>query len=168
MKTISKNVKRPLSLNSSTSTDISDDLVTHVPQQESKPKVRSKKIRKQDPGLTVRERLEDQLGPVKGKLLSEADSYVLSYVQLESFIDRAKGHPNIAELSLEFTADTQALIKMLEDNYPLLSNRSIKNRFTRIIRKLATKNSNESVEMVSDTSEEEFMSMDASERNQLT
>ncbi len=55
---------------------------------------------------------------------------------MKNFIDKASGSNHPTLIAKDFTNDIQSIIKMMTDTYPLLTERAIKNRFTRIINKL--------------------------------
>lgn len=144
--------KRPLS---TTTSSIDDSSITNSSTSDVnktvkiKHRIQVKKPKSDNTGLNNSDKMEDLLSPLKTKLSGEENPYVLNYAQFKGFIERTKGNPNIKDLSLEYTDDTQSLITMLRENYLNLTDRNIKNRFTRIINKLST---NFSKEIISDTS----------------
>lgn len=142
----SKPQKRPLSATNSSNDDGSilnlnvsniknSDKVSH--------RIRLKKPKSDKTNKNTTDRLEEQLLPLKPLLISEDNPYVLNYTQFKSFIERSVGNPDIKDLSTEYTTDNQALITMLRQNYLNLTERNIKNRFTRIINKLSNPPSKE-------------------------
>ena len=64
------------------------------------------------------------------------DIYIIKFEQYKELLTKAKGNPDIVQLAQSYTTDLTSLIKMLRETYPSLSNRSIKNRISRVINKL--------------------------------
>lgn len=62
--------------------------------------------------------------------------YPLNLDQFKNFLQQTYGHPKTIELAKNFTEDIPALIKMLQNTYIHFNERSIKNRITRIIKRL--------------------------------
>lgn len=62
--------------------------------------------------------------------------YPLNLEQFKNFLQQTYGHPKTMELAKNFTEDIPALIKMLQNTYIHFNERSIKNRITRIIKRL--------------------------------
>lgn len=75
------------------------------------------------------------LKPVK-HFFKYPDIYIIKFEQYKELLTKAKGNPDIVQLAQSYTNDLTSLIKMLRETYPSLSNRSIKNRISRIINKL--------------------------------
>lgn len=144
-----KTTKRALSLSSS-----NKDEVPVENDQEFTVKTKRKKPKKCS-STENSNTLDFQLAPIKDTLSNSDTAPILSYIELKSFLDRATGNPNIKDLSLEFTSDTDALIFLLKENYSKLTDRKMKNRFTRIINKLTVTNRKEVDDYPSGTSDED-------------
>lgn len=56
------------------------------------------------------------------------------------FLENSFGAPDPSKIAKDYSPDTPAIIKMMTEIYPYLTERSIKNRFTRIIKKLKGNN----------------------------
>lgn len=78
--------------------------------------------------------ISEQLAPVKEKL--EETSKVLNYEQLKDFLEDTYGTSKALQISLNYTKETDKLIALLRDIYPLLVDRGMKSRFTRIMKRL--------------------------------
>lgn len=132
-----KQTKRPLSV-STTNTDDNSDINCSLPSsvQIIDSKTRAKKSKPDKPEKTSFN-IEGAILPLQPILSDVSNPYVLNYEQLKSFLERSKGNPDVFNLSLEYTNDTQGLISMLRLNYPHLKERNLKNRFTRLINKLS-------------------------------
>lgn len=82
------------------------------------------------------DKLENQLAPLKETLSQTSNKYVLNWLQLKSLFEKTKNCINIEETVLEFTPHIKRLLLMLEETYPLLTDKSIKRRFTNLKKKL--------------------------------
>lgn len=137
--TLYPTTKRP-ALNSHSS---EENLEQNTPNK--KLGAKPKKQRSLSPKTDINEQMEE----IKIELDKNSDKYALNYDQLQDFIENAQGHKDIAALANEYTTDTDQLIKTLDKLYKILQNSKIKNRFTRIIKKLQinqNKNDNPSME----------------------
>lgn len=76
--------------------------------------------------------LDEQLSPVKNMLEKNPKHYILNFEQLTDFLENVHGSPDALSISKNYTNDTDELLNMLEGIYPLLNHRSIKNRITRL------------------------------------
>lgn len=74
--------------------------------------------------------------PLEKNFIENEDSYPISFVNFQLFVDMCKGAPILQDIVAEFSADPLTVIQMLQDDYPLLTDRSMKIRFTKIITKL--------------------------------
>ncbi len=83
---------------------------------------------------STKKSIVEQLAPVKERI--EGSNNVLTYDQLKDFLENTYGVSNPLQISLSYTKETGKLIEMLKEIYPLLSDRGIKSRFTRIMKKL--------------------------------
>lgn len=83
------------------------------------------------------DQLEQLILPLKEILSTESKTYSLDYIQFKSFLEKTKGSSDINEIAREYTDNNDDIISILRNTYPLLKERSIKNRFTRLIKKLS-------------------------------
>ena len=81
---------------------------------------------------TVSERLEC----VKSLFDNDNNHYVLNFIQFCDFMTNVSGNSDPLSVSKDYTDDIRGLLNMLYDLYPTLDNRSMKNRFTRIQKRL--------------------------------
>lgn len=65
-------------------------------------------------------------------------NYPISPANFSILIDMVNGNKSPMDTVLQFTADVDGIIKMLDDNYSLLTKRSIKIRFTKLKKRLLT------------------------------
>ncbi|XP_053988267.1 uncharacterized protein LOC128881344 isoform X1 [Hylaeus volcanicus] len=101
------------------------------------PKFKSPKKKKENRGnstTTSGKSVEDMLQSIKHIL--ETPGKMLNFNQFKSFIEKATGSPNTKEIASEYTEDAEVLATFMKELYPHLTERCIKNRFTRITRKL--------------------------------
>lgn len=80
--------------------------------------------------------IEDMLEPLREILKVHNNKYILDFKNLKEFIKCTKGIPRttILEMSLKFTTKTKLLHMMLHDLYQELTAKSIKQRFTIIMK----------------------------------
>lgn len=108
----------------------SQEFKSPKPEQENKSK--KKKVPRIQPKITI----DELLSPIKDKL--EESDMLLNYVQFKSLLENLHGAKNPIEIATQYTSDIQALVTLFKDElYPLLENRSMKHRFTRIVNKLS-------------------------------
>lgn len=84
----------------------------------------------------VNKSIEDLLLPTKTYIDSNQDKLPLSYTQFKSFLENSFGAPDPIPIMKDYSTDFNATIGMLKETYKLLNERSIKGRFTRVIKKL--------------------------------
>ncbi|KAK2579957.1 hypothetical protein KPH14_007637 [Odynerus spinipes] len=151
---LTSNQKRPLSSASSSAYTpsitrnnkidwclTSDDSSYEMNSKETKTKLYKKKkpkIESCDSNNTEQESTDNLLLLVKDHLNEHSDEQYLTYLQLRSFLEKSKGCADITEVNREFAEDTNKIISTLRYTYSLLTERSTKNRFTRLILKLST------------------------------
>ena len=73
---------------------------------------------------------------VKHFFVKNPDIYIIKFEQYKDLLTKAKGNPDIVQLDQFYTNDLTSLIKILRETYPSLSNRSTKNKISRIIKTL--------------------------------
>lgn len=84
--------------------------------------------------VTTGKNLEEMFQPIKVTL--QQPNKLLNYEQFQSLQEKAHGSPNTQEIASEYTDNTISLISYMKELYPLLNDRYMKNRFTRISKKL--------------------------------
>lgn len=119
-----------------TASESTSSLASPLPTTTKSRKV--KKIKTIVPNKTVPVPIENMLEPLKEILNAHGDKYILNYENLKEFIKSTKGIPRnkILETSLRFTPETKLLHMMLYDLYNELTAKTIKQRFTIIMRYL--------------------------------
>ena len=101
-----------------------------TPSNKESIKPKNKKT-KSDTIITYDEMLE----PVK-KIMEESKQ-ILNFTELKDLLENLHGSKNPIEIALRYTPDIYSLISLLEYLYPYLNNRTIKRRFTVIIKRLS-------------------------------
>lgn len=91
-----------------------------------------KTSRKHKKAKTNSDLMDSQLSPIKPILTGKDNPYILDYLQLKCLLDSFQNSPNIIPVTLEYTSNTQEIIRLLKDTYPLLNDRSIKIKFTKL------------------------------------
>lgn len=94
-----------------------------------------KKLKKSDSTESLTS-IDEHLSPIKPLLDKNPDSYILDYDQLLSFLENVYGSSDPISVAKQYTDDINELLIMLENIYPLLEHRSIKNRITRMQKKI--------------------------------
>lgn len=122
-------VKRPVIVSASSDENINQEKEIYPPVQKQK-KQRSISPKGDNPIL---KELQDEITRNQTK-------YVLTYPQLIDFLENSTGHKDVVSLSEEYTTNTVELITMLQNIHSLTNDRSIKNRLTRLIKKLQKPN----------------------------
>ncbi|KAJ3648337.1 hypothetical protein Zmor_010456 [Zophobas morio] len=69
-------------------------------------------------------------------LLNNTEQYPLNFDQVVGFLDKASGVNDILSLLREYTNDIQGVMNLLYDVYPIVNNKSMKNRCRKILRKI--------------------------------
>lgn len=78
---------------------------------------------------------EEITSHIRNEINSKQSQYILTFEQLQNFIDNAAGNIDPLTISKDYTLETAKLIDMMEKLYPLL-HKQLKNKFTRIINRL--------------------------------
>ena len=71
-----------------------------------------------------------KLEPAKSLILSNREKYPLNFDEICLFLLETHGQPDIKNIIIKFTNDS--LKSMLDDEYDLLTDRSMKSRITRL------------------------------------
>lgn len=154
-------IKRPLSGTNSTDatsqklttkgeTPIADNNINLKKTSSSLPN--NKKKLKASISLTNPPDISAMLEPIRSTLEASPDQYIYDYDTLREFYEEAANNPNVFELAKIYTKDISQFTKVLRKLHPLFVHRSIKNRTSRIIKKLETHlNWTETMESDTDT-----------------
>lgn len=123
-------------------TDESDDDKTKTEQQyidsngnKNHLKIK-KKVKRSKSNDKLAKTIDELLAPAKQEIENNPNSYLINYTQFKSFLENAFGSANPGEIAIEYTDNINDLVTMMRNIYPFLVERSIKNRFSRIINKL--------------------------------
>lgn len=95
-------------------------------------KKRAKK-QKKSPPLDLQ---PTELDVIKNTL--ESSDYPMSINEFINFLEDSYGKENVLQISLGYTENIDSLIKMFKDIIPNIISRNVKNRITRIIKKLSS------------------------------
>lgn len=129
--------KRPISLASSERTD--QNISDNIPKLDF-PKINeNRKIihtSKKPKTETQKPTISDMLLPVKQVLETDPSLIPLSYIQLQSFFENTLGVKDVLAIAFNYTDDIEGLANALQKLYPYYTDKSIKNRSSRIVKKL--------------------------------
>lgn len=114
------------------------------------PKHSTKKLRSNSPALHSKPSMEELLSPIMPIMLNNPENFPLNFVQLCSFLEKSHGSSKVLEIAREYIEDTNSITALLHQIYPHLKQSSIKNRITRIIKKLQQINNTSNMEFDSD------------------
>lgn len=159
--------KRPISLASSDATDtISPDnnspiLETSDRIENHKTSHTSKKPKTESKNPTI----SDMLLPIKQLLEDDPSLFPLSYLQLQSFFENTIGVNDVTAIAINYTHDIEKLATSLQSLYPYFTDKSIKNRSTRIVKKLL-KSVNQKGDLINDKTLPDYSSDGASSLTQ--
>lgn len=84
--------------------------------------------------------IDELIKPIQKIIDEKPEQFPLNYIQFKNFLENSFGAKNPIIIAKDYPCDTQSIIQMMTNTYPLLTERSIKNRFTRIINKLKISN----------------------------
>lgn len=134
--------KRPISSNSTPSTPeahkenadlLSQDAPEFIsPSLPTKSKKKLKRSSSIDPILDITPHLVN----VKKMMEENPTQYICSYSALKCFIENSFGNKDVLTEAKRFTADVPGLLQTLLELHPHINNKSLKNRFTRIRKRL--------------------------------
>lgn len=77
---------------------------------------------------------------IEDHIMHSNKNYPLTPLELKTYLEHTYGIGDIRNITLQYTENIQSLIDMFKDLIPMISNRSLKNRITRIVTKLKTTN----------------------------
>lgn len=80
--------------------------------------------------------LDDELIKIKEEMAKSPEKYIITYEQFKDLIENAHGNKDKISLANEYTSETDKLITMITDLYPLLEDPKTKNKFTRLKNKI--------------------------------
>lgn len=111
------------------------------------------KSKKFKPSQVIKSNLES-LRPAKNFIENLNPKPILSFDQIVMLFDNIQGSPDPISIIKEFTTDYLALVHILRDIYPYLTERAIKTRCTKLKKKLLNLLGNETTEEESDSSQD--------------
>lgn len=76
------------------------------------------------------------MDPERAEIEGKSDYYIVNYTQVKSFLENEFGSPNPNKIAIEYTTDIEKLRAMISEIYSFLTDRSIKNKFSRLLKKL--------------------------------
>ena len=82
------------------------------------------------------EEVTNQLEPIRNVLEENSSTYPITFNKLIEFLTEVHGVSNVRDMSYYFTSNTAALIKMLNDTHDLSSDRNMKSRINRIVKRI--------------------------------
>lgn len=97
---------------------------------------KKKKIKKDLLEESLEKTLDEQLLPIKEFLSSSNNLFPLDYIRFKNLLERTKGVNKITDIVSDFSTDFSGLIGLFTTVYPLLKDRAIKTRVTKIKKKL--------------------------------
>lgn len=109
--------------------------------------------------VVIKKSIEDLIQPIKHLLDDTNKSYPLDYLSFKNFLDKAYSSQDPTEIAKDHVSKVELIPKMMRELYPYLTERSAKNRFSRIIKKIEEKVQSvvtNDLEMNEDTSEEQI------------
>lgn len=107
-----------------------------APKHPKKKKAKNANVEPGSQDSSTNKSMDDLLLPTKTFIDSNQDQLPLSYTQFKSMLENSFGVPDPIPIVKDYSTDFNAIISMLKETYSLLNERSIKGRFTRIIKKL--------------------------------
>lgn len=79
---------------------------------------------------------DETLYPVRKLIEENPTNFILPYHSFKCFLENSSGSKDLLAEANRFTNDIDALLSMLYQTYPVLTNRGLKSKFTRIQNKL--------------------------------
>ena len=145
-----QSLKRPISMSSCTSneqsigpnnevidTNIAEENLSDDPSEISDtPPTHTKLLTKRTKKSDIVANIEELLQPIKPLLESQPEKFALNFLQLQSFFENTIGINDISTIALQHTTNLEFLVETLRLLHPHFTDRGIKNRSTRIEKKL--------------------------------
>ena len=113
-----------------------------VQSRKSRNKSQEKRLRKTSNVFCSQQEIDTQIAPAKNFFLVNSNNYPLEFDNLTAFLKETYGSSSPLEVAHKFTTDIPGLVQMLRDTYPSVD-RKLKNRITRIIKKIEAVNNSE-------------------------
>lgn len=126
------------------------------------PKPTNKKLKKST--STEDKTLEAMLKPAKPHIEDNSADFVLTYDNLLSFLEDSHGNTDLLSEARKYTPHVNKVMKMLNEVYSHVADRSIKSRITRIMKKLKEQMKAEVAELSRSMSMSSIESLDLSQR----
>lgn len=123
----------PLKRPALTSTSSDENLTKIIEQENTTSKTTKKKPKSNDRDL------DNQFKLFKEKVDNSPENYPISFEEFKDIVENSQGVKNKFLLVLEYTTETQKVIKMIDEAYPLLVDPKFKNRLTRLKNGLTSK-----------------------------
>jgi len=120
--------------NSSVSTVLTNEEKNSKEKTKSR-NARKKKSKKVDKNTQIS--IKDYLQPMERNFIQNTEKYPISFSNFTVLIDIVRGLPDPLDTITLFTDDIPGIISILVDNYKFLEHATIKNRFTRLRKKLS-------------------------------
>ncbi|KAG5892997.1 hypothetical protein JTB14_037190 [Gonioctena quinquepunctata] len=102
--------------------------------------------------------MDELLGPIEPMFEDQSQQYVLTYEELKNFFENIHGSVDPLSVAKSYTSDITGLLNLLHKIYPLLTERKIKTRCTKVQNKIRKQLQLELISDIedSDTSQETF------------
>ena len=152
-------LKRPLTPSTSTTESVcspeykqENDASTNIKKKVTKQKTKKIKTgsKKNKSEISITD-LYSQMLPAKDLISKNSVSYPLDFDDIIDFLLTTYDNPKVMETALKYTQDIPALTVMLSEVKDLLSERNLKSRIIRILKKLINSNANSDLEDGSST-----------------
>lgn len=129
-------------------TDIFSDKpnVTSPPKKKSKKSSKTKKAKIEKEPVSIKE----QLKHIEQNFKEHEKKYPISFSNFQLMMDMLKGESEPFPIISQFTDDIDGVIQILEQNYPFLTTRTMKTRFTRLKNKISNKSAQSEEDMTVD------------------
>lgn len=134
--------KRTATTIESTSTSNIPDEVGNASETDKRPdrfkipKTSKQKRLKRSPSEEKPTPIEEIMEPVKEYFQKDITTSLLTYDQLVDFLSNVEGNPDPISVARDYTDDIPKLLELLAKLYPIFKHRSIKNRITRLRKKM--------------------------------
>ena len=128
-------LKRTLSSTTSTSTNVSKEGKISNAKKSGKIKIKQPS-KKQKSSEVITEEIALHLLPVKELISSEEKSYPIDLEKLTEFLVKTYDNSKVTETAYSYTNDLPSLCKMLDDIKVNIADKKLKNRITRIMKKI--------------------------------
>lgn len=135
--TVADRDNQDLYTDTSSTKEISDGEVDdEVSKQGRKNNSQFKHITKKPKRSDKSPSIADQLFPLKKIMEETPDDYTLNFIQFKSFLENTMGAHDVTSVAQNYTNDLEGLLLTIRKLYPKIADRGMKNRLTRIEKKL--------------------------------